>query len=651
MLTDDSGCSDDSIQHVCTMKLESKLNSIRNVWTLLGLDCWGIITNRPAFVDVSTAPSMSLLWYRTTLVRRGDEWHLVEHNQFISDLVSMNATIPNPKGINAVMTLGHAVECTQEQLGFHSEVMPLDLLTPSHRPVPASGETQRTPEAAQPGPDAMVDAPMQPVSGNPDMHPVAADEPVDDPAPAAGPDEITIDGSRINASSSLVLLKAACDSLGLSKSGNRSQLFKRIVGHVKHQELLTSHSIKHKIASELQRPVIAPGVPAEPTEHERREHAMTHIPYRAWCDLRVAHKGRQDQHHVESHATSAHSVVSFDFGYCSRKPDESDSQTVLFIHDRSTKWMHAVPTEQKAGRCLKFLASEVCRVVTWAGHTSVCFRCDNEPSTLAILETAKKVLISLGIATTTETIVPGNKPANGAAEATVQAIRNQANLLVNQIEKMCGAGDQIIFSANHPVYQWSIVHASFLHNRFNVTQGETPYERASSREYTGRLCTFGEQVMGYLNPKVKGLMFPWTPREPEIGAEQLAEIDNLAELVEVMRLKSLGVLLPPEQVGSDNPKMLSTKFVITWRDKTIDGKRCWLRRARKVAREFNWLSEREDLFSPASSSVTSKLLPALYLHLKDQNPNIRYTMASADITDAFLTVPQKQPTLVKYGSQ
>ena len=157
--------------------------------------------------------------------------------------------------------------------------------------------------------------------------------------------------------------------------------------------------------------------------------------------------------------------------------------------------------------------------------------------------------------------------------------------------------------------------------------------------------------MGYLNPKVKGLMFPWTPREPEIGAEQLAEIDNLAELVEVMRLKSLGVLLPPEQVGSDNPKMLSTKFVITWRDKTIDGKRCWLRRARKVAREFNWLSEREDLFSPASSSVTSKLLPALYLHLKDQNPNIRYTMASADITDAFLTVPQKQPTLVKYGSQ
>lgn len=159
------------------------------------------------------------------------------------------------------------------------------------------------------------------------------------------------------------------------------------------------------------------------------------------------------------------------------------------------------------------------------------------------------------------------------------------------------------------------------------------------------------QLAAEIDELTKSLMFPWSEREPELDTETLAELDRVAELVEVMRLKGLGVLLPPDQVGSDQPKMLSTKFVITWRDKTFPAGRFWLRRARKVAREFNWLSEREDLFSPASSSATSRLLPTLFLHLKEQFPEKEFVMASADVTDAFLTVNQKQPTLVRYGDQ
>ena len=39
----------------------------------------------------------------------------------------------------------------------------------------------------------------------------------------------------------------------------------------------------------------------------------------------------------------------------------------------------------------------------------------------------------------------------------------------------------------------------------------------------------------------------------------------------------------------------------------------WLRRLRLVAREYNWLDVRDDVYSPSSNSAIVKLLPALAL--------------------------------------
>ena len=179
----------------------------------------------------------------------------------------------------------------------------------------------------------------------------------------AGPDEIILDGTRIDSNSSLAVLKAACDSLGVSVHDSRAQVFKRLVQHLKQQEMLAAHSVKHNLSKELQRSVSRPGVPAEPSEEEGHEHNATHIPFKAWCELSVAQKERQDHYHRESHTSPAHTVVSFDFGYADGGAD--DSLTFFSIHDRSTKVMHAVPTAAKGGRSLPYL--------TWLGHQEVCF--------------------------------------------------------------------------------------------------------------------------------------------------------------------------------------------------------------------------------------------------------------------------------------
>ena len=328
------------------------------------------------------------------------------------------------------------------------------------------------------------------ILARPDEVPVAADEPPPEPSVLAGPDEITIDGVRVSGSSSLVVLKAACASLGLPQHGNRSQIFTRMVKHLEQQALLAAHSVKHRLQRDLEREPQAPCIPASPSDEEKREHALTHIPFRAWCPLCIAHKARQDHHRQDGHPTSTNSLVSFDFGFASRLDGDPDPLTVLVIHDRSTKSMHAVPTPS---------TGELCRFVTWIGHTSVAFRCGPEPSTIALLESAKKALKGLGVQVRAETIAPGNKQA---AEVTVQVLRNQANLLVQQLEQGCGAEGKPRFSAHHPVYSWAYVHACWLHNRFAVSQGETPFERCTSRVYSGKICMFGE---GYIKASAKGL--------------------------------------------------------------------------------------------------------------------------------------------------
>ena len=145
-----------------------------------------------------------------------------------------------------------------------------------------------------------------------------------------------------------------------------------------------------------------------------------------------------------------------------------------------------------------------------------------------------------------------------------------------------------------------------------------------------------ENFEGNLESMLDKLSKPYSKEEPMMDAEELQELDALADLVEIARLQQQGVLIPPEQVEGDDVKTLSAKFVRSWRQKERRGARCWLRRSRYVAREFAWLTpEREDLFSPASSAVVSRLLPYCYLKRAAREEKTQ-AMMSLDVSDAFL---------------
>ena len=140
---------------------------------------------------------------------------------------------------------------------------------------------------------------------------------------------------------------------------------KRMLDHVQTQTLLAAHGAEVRFKSEAEREVRGQGVPKPSTDEEVQTHNLTHEPYQQWCELCVMHRGRQDPHVKSLHEHSGHSVLSYDFLFCSRMPGEDDKQTCLVLHDRDK---HVIPTLQKGGKSLQYLVTEFVRFITHTQH-------------------------------------------------------------------------------------------------------------------------------------------------------------------------------------------------------------------------------------------------------------------------------------------
>ena len=101
------------------------------------------------------------------------------------------------------------------------------------------------------------------------------------------------------------------------------------------------------------------------------------------------------------------------------------------------------------------------------------------------------------------------------------------------------------------------------------------------------------------------LIYEYSVHEPQLSIEELKRLDAVADGIEVKRLRGMNVLMDMDAYGDyENMKSLSTRFVRTWRDKVFGQRGVWLRRSRLVAREYSWLADRSDFFSPASNSIS-----------------------------------------------
>ena len=342
-----SSCHVQSAEHVRALTLGRALTGMGQGWIKLSDNVYGLRSISPNHVDTTYCPSEGLLWLRTTLIKGNDgEWELEEFGQSVSDLPTMVGSFNTDKRVVESITFAHTSMVPPEDLCFSVSD---DIVFPRSgvpvRPMQPAGV------AADPQPQPEFD-----------VVPAAEDAelPVADRDDSMEHHEGWVDGVRMDTNSPFRALRAACDTLGLPKTGGKRKCLKRFWNHLQSQELLlAAHAAHHQLQGEVSRPVNQQPAPDEPSEEERARHCLTHQPFAPWCELCVAHRAVQDPHREQEHSTTSHSCVSFDFGFSSRLPGE-DTSFALYIHDRDTGALHVIPTPAKGGRYLSYLCTEFC---------------------------------------------------------------------------------------------------------------------------------------------------------------------------------------------------------------------------------------------------------------------------------------------------
>ena len=152
---------------------------------------------------------------------------------------------------------------------------------------------------------------------------------------------------------------------------------------------------------------------------------------------------------------------------------------------------------------MQHLGTEATRSAMSTQHKELSVRSDREPSILAVVDGLKKSCRNLGITAHDEGAPVKDHHSIGAAEVTVQVLRSRASLLMQQIEDKV-AGGRLVFGCNRPLYCWALIHSGWLDNRFVASGGQTALERASDTAYSGKLATFGGDILVYLAVHVVG---------------------------------------------------------------------------------------------------------------------------------------------------
>ena len=117
------------------------------------------------------------------------------------------------------------------------------------------------------------------------------------------------------------------------------------------------------------------------------------------------------------------------------------------------------------------------------------FRCDNEPSILALLRAVK--LAWTGDVVQEETSAESDPQSNGAAGSSVNVVKGHVRSIKLVVESALG----VEVPADHDLLTWLVPYATSMHRLFVVGRdGKTAYDRNVGRRAVPPLAQFGERV-------------------------------------------------------------------------------------------------------------------------------------------------------------
>ena len=189
-------------------------------------------------------------------------------------------------------------------------------------------------------------------------------------------DTMMIAGVEVNRTSSISVLRAACQFLEISQSGSKAKLWNRILAAVDRGKILEEKQLAEAALLEGSRSANPVQTAERPGEEEVQRQKLTNIPYAAWCESCVKSKGKPERHERNESRICERELpaISFDFAYTgkslgndiSRETDDGAKLTTLVAHDSHTGSVTCIPVRGKDEK--KHSVRELVKYIynTWA---------------------------------------------------------------------------------------------------------------------------------------------------------------------------------------------------------------------------------------------------------------------------------------------
>eukprot|EP00438_Fugacium_kawagutii_P013012 Skav219672 [mRNA] locus=scaffold3149:113084:120619:+ [translate_table: standard] len=462
-------------------------------------------TRAKQFVDPSRDFSLDEWGFRTSFGWDGRQWYLLEFCQDVKRLGDRSEELEGRW--QRLVTVLTSELMPPERMGFACPEFQSSEPAGAQRPA----ESSDVGIVEQPGAGVGGDEPMQQAEGEraEGAQPAAQAEVPEVPERQEliiKKDTIELAGITVTSTSSLALLRNSCKYMGISQSGSKDKLWRRLSSKVDEHRLNAARDIAVQVQDEAAREPVMQTMTKPPDDYREVEaHNLTHLPYAPWCLSCVKAKGRPDSHvrDAERHTKREYPTISFDLKYTSKEVEGEDSKDkilVMVMTCSQTGAISAVPFQDKSDAFM--MSKEVCRFIQWLGHHTLALRCDQEPTMLKVEDLARRALVKMNYTVHLENSKIYDSASNALAENAIHRIRQTATVLQLALEEnLC-----MQLPTTHALTSWSYIHASFLINRFVCKGGVTPFEVVCGRGYTGKLAQFGEPVLAwtYKKPGPKG---------------------------------------------------------------------------------------------------------------------------------------------------
>ena len=232
--------------------------------------------------------------------------------------------------------------------------------------------------------------------------------------------------------------------------------------------------------------------PRLPTVEERREHELTHIPYRNWCPHCIRGRGKDLDHRKGIDEERGLSEYSFD--YCFPGDEFGFKLTILVGKERNTgmSMATAVPVKGSSG---KFSAQKIMELIQECGDgaTDIIVKSDQEPAITILMKDLMEERGDVkGRRTILEESPVKSKGSNGQIERGVQMVEGHIRTMKSTFEeRVKGQVD-----AERRIVYFMAEYAAYLSNRLEVGKdGKTAHERSKGKRPTVLGIDFGEKLM------------------------------------------------------------------------------------------------------------------------------------------------------------